>query len=189
VRLLLSFLLASSGFTCGNSEQPPTSTQRAFSYLTPRYFGEAVDGLFHPLPKPVRLLSLTSLHGVVVIQVQDHTDLTRVVEYRYSDGKVTGPNPVTVSGPGKLTENLFPLTAVDPHVAEQVLNSVRSERSEPIRKLLLARNLPHSMDIQFRVFLQTPKGDQVIAADKAGRLLGPLTPEASTSNSDLPRTP
>lgn len=175
---------------CSNPEQSsPANEQRAVSYLTPRYLGEALDRLLQPLPKPVRALSLTALNGVVVVQVQDHTDLTRVVEYRYKDGSVTGPNPVTLSGPGKLTENLFPLTAVDPHVGETVLNQVRSERSEPVRKLVLARNLPQSMDIQFRVFLQTPKGDQIISADKAGRLIGPLTPEATTSNSEPPRTP
>ena len=176
--------------TCSNSTQPTQDAQqRTVSYLTPRYLSEAIDRLFQPLPKPVRALSLTALHGVVVAQVQDHADLTRVVEYRYTNGVVTGPNPVDVSGPGKLTENLFPLSALDPHVGEAVLNSVRSERSEPVRKLVLARNLPQSMDIQFRVFLQTPKGDQVMTADKGGRLLGPLTPEATASNSEPPRTP
>lgn len=175
---------------CDSATQPTQVVeQRTVSYLTPRYLSEAINRLFQPLPKPIRVLSFTALHGVVVIQVQDHADLTRVVEYRYSEGNVTGPNPVTVSGPGKLMENLFPLTALDPHVAETVLNSVRSERSEPVRKLVLTRNLPQTMDIQFRVFLQTPKGDQVIAADKAGRLLGPLTSGATDSNSDPQRTP
>lgn len=188
--LALTCLTLGSSTACDHSEgQSPSADQRAVSYLTPRYLAEAIDGLFQPLPKPVRALSLTALNGVVVAQVQDHTDLTRVVEYRYSNGSVTGPNPVTLSGPGKLTENLFPLTALDPHVAEVVLNSVHNERSEPVRKLVLARNLPHSMDIQFRVFLQTPKGDQVITADKAGRLLGPLTPDPTASNSEPPRTP
>lgn len=186
----LACLTLASSVACEHSkEQSRETEQRAVSYLTPRYLAEAIDGLFQPLPKPIRALSLTAIHGVVVAQVQDHTDLTRVVEYRYSNGTITGPNPVALSGPGKLTENLFPLAAVDPHVAEGVLNTVRNERSEPVRKLVLARNLPHSMDIQFRVFLQTPKGDQVITADKAGRLLGPLTSDPTASNSELPRTP
>jgi hypothetical protein len=191
LELLLSVVVVLGAGACsGNSDKPaPASEQRANSYLDPRYLSEGIERLFQPLPKPVRVLSLTALHGVIVVQVQDHTDLTRVVEYRYSNGSVSGPNPVKLSGPGKLTENLFPLAALDPHsAAEQALNTVRRERSEAVRKLVLSRNLPHSMDIQFRVFLQTPKGDQVITADKAGRLLGPLTPEATATNSEPPRT-
>lgn len=143
------------------------------SYLTPRYLDGAIDKLLEPLPKPVRLLSLTALHGVVVLQVQDFKDRREVVEYRVVDGGVSGPVAVELRGPGKLSDNLFRADAVDPHVASKVLTQVRAEFSEEVRKLVLTRNLPASMDIQFRVFLKTPAGDRIVTADKNGRLLGP----------------
>jgi hypothetical protein len=157
----------------------------AISYLTPRYLDEAIDKLIEPLPRPTRLLSLTALNRVVAIHVQDSKDPLTVLEYRYSNGQVTGPVPVELNGPGKLSDNLFRVDSVDPHVAAKVLTQMRSEYSEEIRKLVLTRNLPTSMDIQFRVFLKTDAGDRIIVADKGGRLLGPLTPTASPTNSSL----
>lgn len=153
------------------------------SYLTPRYLAEAIDSLIQPLPQPVRLLSLVALHGQVIIQVQNAKELNKVDEYRYAEGRVTGPVPVKLMGKGRLRDNLFRLGAIDPHVAQQVLTQARAEYSEPIRKLIMIRNLPASMDIQFRVYLRTPAGDRIIVADKHGRLLGPLTPDPTSPHS------
>lgn len=166
----------SSGLSSGQTALDP-------SYLTPDNLNQAINQLLAPLPKPIRLLSLTALNGVVVLQVQDAKDPRSVQEYRFSRGSVTGPVPVELQGPGKLTDNLFRADSVDPHIAERVLTSVRAEHGDEIRKLVLTRNLPTSMDIQFRVFLKTPGGDRVIAADKNGRLLGPLTTSPSPNNS------
>lgn len=159
------------------------------SYLTPRYFGEAIDGLLGPLAKPVRLLSITALNRVVVLQVQSNDDRNLVLEYRFEGGKVRGPVPVELNGPGKLADNLFRVDSFDPHVAEKVLTTVRSEYSEEVRKLVVTRNLPASMDIQFRVFLKTGTGDRIVAADKNGRLLGPLTTAPSPTNVASPTPP
>jgi len=153
------------------------------SYLTPRFLAEAIDNLIQPLPQPVRLLSLVALHRQVIIQVQNARELNKVDEYRYVQGRVTGPVPVKLLGKGRLRDNLFRLGTVDPHVAEQVLTQTRAEYAEPIRKLTMIRNLPTSMDIQFRVYLHTPVGDRIIVADKHGRLLGPLTPEPTSTHS------
>lgn len=157
--------------------------------LTPRYLGEAIDKLLTPLPKPVRVLSLTALNRVVVLQTRDPKDPRSVLEYRFSDNHVSGPVPVELKGPGKLSDNLFRIDSVDPHVAEKVLTSVRAEYSEEIRKLVLTRNLPSSMDIQFRVFLKTATGDRVVAADKSGHLLGPLTTAPTPTNVPTPPPP
>jgi hypothetical protein len=159
------------------------------SYLTPRYLGEAIDQLIGPLAKPVRMLSLTALNRVVVIQVQGAEDRNSVLEYRLSDGKVSGPVPVELKGPGKLPDNLFRVDSFDPHVAEKVLTAVRIEYSEEVRKLVVTRNLPASMDIQFRVFLKTGTKDRIVAADKGGRLLGPLTTAPSPPNVASPTPP
>jgi hypothetical protein len=170
----------------GSPEAIPTQAAEQSvqtSYLTPRYLSEAINALLGPLPKPVRLLSLTALNRVVVLQVQNSKDPRSVVEYRYQNGNVTGPVPVELKGPGKLVDNLFRIDALDLHIAEKVLNQVRSEYAEEVRKLILTRNLPTSMDIQFRVFLKTNAGDRIIVADKTGRLLGPLTTSSAPTNS------
>lgn len=174
------------GFACSKTApQDPLAIEQParVSYLTPRYLDEAIDKLLEPLARPVRVLSLTALHGVVVLHVQDPKNPRQVVEYRLADNRVTGPVPVELKGPGKLADNLFRADALDAHVASKVLTQVRSEYSEDVRKLVLTRNLPTSMDIQFRVFLKTPAGDRIVTADKNGRLLGPLTTPSSPTNS------
>lgn len=177
---------------CNAPEPTPGSSQTAgpeHSYLTPRYLGEAIDKLLGPLPKPVRVLSLTALHRVVVVQVQSPQHRGSVLEYRFAEGNVTGPVPVELKGPGKLADNLFRVDSFDPHVAEMVLAAVRSEYSEEVRKLVISRNLPNSMDIQFRVFLKTTTGDRIVVADKGGRLLGPLTTAPPPPNVSSPTPP
>lgn len=186
VRAAASLVLFTA-FGCNRSPEsiPNQTTELSVqtSYLTPRYLSEAIDALLSPLPKPARLLSLTALNRVVVLQVQNAKDPRAVLEYRYQNGSVTGPVPVELKGPGKLVDNLFRIDAIDLHVAEKVLNQVRSDYSEEVRKLILTRNLPTSMDIQFRVFLKTNAGDRIIVADKTGRLLGPLTTSSGPTNS------
>lgn len=182
--MLVAACMAST-LACSNSQQSPPAGGNAnteSSYLTPRYLGEAIDKLLDPLPKPVRLLSLTALNRVVVVQVQSTENRNAVLEYRFSDGQVSGPVPVELKGAGKLSDNLFRVDSFEPHVAEKVLTAVRSEYSEEVRKLVVTRNLPTSMDIQFRVFLKTGTGDRIVAADKGGRLLGPLTTAPSPTN-------
>lgn len=186
VRAAASLVLLTA-FGCDRSQEihPNQSAQLSVetSYLTPRYLSEAINALIGPLPKPVRLLTLTALNRVVVLQVQNPKDPRTVIEYRYRDGSVTGPVHVELKGPGKLADNLYRIDSIDLHVAEKVLNQVHSEYSEEVRKLILTRNLPTSMDIQFRVFLKTNAGDRIIVADKTGRLLGPLTTSSGPTNS------
>lgn len=188
-RLGAVFCLASVSACNGPAATTTSDSAAELSYLTPRYLHEAVDKLINPLPKPVRLLSLTALNRVVVVQVQSDENRGSVVEYRFSDGTVTGPVPVKLEGPGKLADNLFRVDSFDPHVAEKVLTAVRAEYSEEVRKLVVTRNLPVSMDIQFRVFLKTGTGDRILAADKNGRLLGPLTGAPAATNVATPTPP
>lgn len=188
--MTVACLAASMG--CSSPTEPPvvvSGDRVELSYLTPRYLGEAIDKLINPLPKPVRLLSLTALNRVVVIQVQGTDDRNTVLEHRFSEGRVSGPVPVELKGPGKLADNLFRADSFDPHVAEKVLTAVRAEYSEEVRKLVVTRNLPASMDIQFRVFLKTGTQERIVVADKGGRLLGPLTTAPSPPNVPSPTTP
>ncbi len=158
---------------------PTTPTSTASGTPEPRqvesgHISKALDHLLAPLPKPVRILSITALPSLVVLQVQNHANQAEVNQYGYRDGEVEGPENVKLLGKGSLKENLFRLRTADPRVAEEVLDKVRKQHQHPITKLVMVRNLPESRDIQFRVYVDSPAGELVIAADKHGRILGPI---------------
>jgi hypothetical protein len=150
----------------------------ADSLLHSKNLDPALKAILAPLTPPIRLMSIVVLPSQLILQVQNSQDHAQVLEFRYKEGKVQGPNPVKLLGKGTLKDNLFNLEAADPHVAGQVMNAVRSEYPEPIRKLVMVRNLPSSLDIQFRAYLRGKDGDLVIAADKQGKVLGPIVPQA-----------
>ena len=158
------------------TESDASSNDAEASLLEPHRLSEALDRLIRPRKLPVRVLSIIAVPSQVVLQVQDIESPTGVYQYAFKGEGVLGPVPVKLMGEGKLRDNLFRLQSADPHVAETVLSTVSAQYTEPVRKIVMVRNLPTSMDIQFRVYLQTPSGDRIIAADKHGRILGPLTP-------------
>lgn len=130
--------------------------------------------LFADLPKPVRVLSVRATRRAVVAQVQNAADLTKVDEYRCKPAGCTGPVQVRLMGKGKLRDNLFPLRAIDLSRSPEVMVRVSQEHELPIEKLIVTRNLPQSMDIQFRVHLQSADRELIVAVDKNGRILGPI---------------
>ena len=150
--------------------------QAARSLLSSARLSRALDALLSPLPRTTRILSLTVLHRQVILQIQDSDNLSQVSEYRYwVEGKLEGPNPVTLLGSGKLRDNLFPMQAADPNRAVRVLQQVESEsqtKNLAIKKLVMIRNLPRSRDIQFNLLFADKEGELTLTADKQGRLLG-----------------
>ncbi len=160
---------------------PTTAAAPQTSMLESDQLSKALDALLAPLEKPVRILSIIALPSQVVLQVQNAASPADVTQYSYKNGQVSGPEQVKLLGKGSLKDNLFRLRAADPRVAEEVLEKVRAQHNHPIKKLVMIRNLPKSMDIQFRVYLQTGDGELILAADKRGRVLGPieLAPTAS----------
>jgi hypothetical protein len=183
VKYCLAVLLFSTA--CNTTPAPNGSAASATSlaanspaqidYLQPQELASALHALLDPLSPPIRLLSVVALPSQVIIQVQNPADHSQVNELRYKGGQLSGPTPVKLLGKGNLKDNLFNLEAADPQVATQVLSSVRAEYKEPIRKLVMIRNLPNSLDIQFRAYLRGNEAETVIAADKLGKLLGPIT--------------
>ncbi len=160
---------------------PATATLPApQSLLTPKGLRPALEVLMQQVSRSGRLLSLTALHGQVILQLQSPEHPSEVLEYRYRyDGKLIGPGPVTLLGTGKLQENLFPRSAAAPMIAIEVLEHIASDpstRDLVLKKLVMQRNLPRSRDIQFRLYFKGTKSDLVVAADKRGRVLGPPVP-------------
>lgn len=144
----------------------------------------ALDALLTPLPKPLRILTITALPTLVVVQVQNTQNPSEVHQYQYThaDGRIEGPQKVKLMGKGSLKDNLFRPPSAEPRMAEDALTNVTNQYKHPARKLVMIRNLPESMDIQFRVTLDTPSGELVVVTDKHGRVLGPLAPSAANNN-------
>ncbi|HEX2733686.1 MAG TPA: hypothetical protein VHM70_18880 [Polyangiaceae bacterium] len=149
--------------------------------LEPGQISRALDALLTPLPKPLRILTITALPTLVVAQVQNAQNPSEVHQYSFRDGKVEGPERVKLMGRGSLKDNLFRPPSADPHMAEEALKNVTAQYKHPAHKLIMIRNLPESMDIQFRVFLDTGNGDLVVVTDKHGRVLGPIVPTSNTA--------
>jgi hypothetical protein len=128
-----------------------------------------------PLPKPIRALSLRVYSDRLLLQVQAREEPGRVDQYRVKDGEVLGPIPVKLTGPGDLKDNLFPLQYADLKVIPRMVR--HAERRAGLgggraREVSLLRNLPESMDIRFRVEVESPLGKRRINARKDGKILG-----------------
>jgi hypothetical protein len=128
-----------------------------------------------PLPKPIRALSLRVYSDRLLLQVQAREDPARVDQYRVKEGEVLGPIPVKLTGPGDLKDNLFPLQYADLKVIPRMVR--HAERRAGLdggraREVSLLRNLPESMDIRFRIEVESPLGERRIDARKDGKILG-----------------
>jgi hypothetical protein len=121
-----------------------------------------------------KVLELVVSPEHIVIQAQDRADPTKVQQYEYRAGKVTAPVQVRLEGNGTLDDNLFPLADakvdVIPELAQKSVQKLDA-RSGKVNYVILKRNLPIDMDIQFRVFVKSPVKDGYVDADKNGKLL------------------
>lgn len=62
---------------------------------------------------PLRLLDLAAENGSLRIQVQDPAKPGNVDQYELREGRLAGPLPVQLLGPGSLEASLFPSSAID----------------------------------------------------------------------------
>lgn len=62
---------------------------------------------------PLVLLDLVAENGTVRFQVQDPKQPENVDQYELRDGRLQGPVPVKLIGPGTLEASLYPLAAID----------------------------------------------------------------------------
>jgi hypothetical protein len=136
--------------------------------------GEAVVSLKSAARSPVQAISLLVRPDRVVLQAQDRARPAEVGQYVYRSGKVNGPVSVKLMGTGKLEDNLFPLDAAKLGAVPALIGAAKAQVKIPGAKLdrvLLKRNLPESMDIQFRVFFTANGREAFVDADKDGNVL------------------
>jgi hypothetical protein len=137
-------------------------------------FSSALKELRKRVPQPVRALSLLVYPDHMVLQAQDPAVPNTVLQYVYRAGVVSDPVPVKLLGTGKLDDNLFPLDAAKLEVVPRLAHEAQAKSNIPegaVARVLLKRNLPESMDIEFRVFVTSQRRDAYFDADQAGNLL------------------
>lgn len=125
----------------------------------------------------VKALTLTTYSpkysgGFAVLQAQDPQKPENIDSYEYkNDGTVTGPTPVTVSGSGKLEDNLFDLDEVNfaatPALAKEAVSRLNIEGGE-VHIMVIRRNLPFSKDIRWHVSVEGTRRKGFADADKNG---------------------
>jgi hypothetical protein len=178
-RALLLLLLASGAPACNQraieswlSQAEPTDPGP--SLYTDASFSRAVSELRKRAPAPVQMLSLLVYPDHAVLQTQDPAAPNSVLQYVYRAGVVSPPVPVKLMGTGKLEDNLFPMDAVKLDAIPKLAQAAQARANIPegvVSRVLLKRNLPESMDIQFRVFVTSQRRDAYLDADQSGTLI------------------
>jgi hypothetical protein len=144
------------------------------SLYTEPAFSRAMAELKKRAPSPIEALSLLVYPDHAVLQARDPAAPKSVVQYVYRAGSVSAPVPVKLLGTGKLDDNLFPLESVKVAVVPKLSREAKTKANIPeglVSRVLLKRNLPESMDIQFRVFVTSQRRDATLDADHTGRLI------------------
>jgi hypothetical protein len=134
----------------------------------------AVAALKKRLGGQVQALSLLFYEDRLVLQAQNVERPDQVDQYVFRGGRIEGPVPVKLLGKGKLEDNLFPLDAAHLEQVPRFVVSALEQAEVPegkVTRVLLKRNLPESMDIQFRAFVTNQRLDAVVDADKDGKVL------------------
>jgi hypothetical protein len=137
-------------------------------------FGRALAELKKRVPSPIEALSLLVYSDRLVLQARDPVARSNVLQYVWRDGRGPDGVPVKLIGTGKLDDNLFPLDAVKLDAVPKLVRDAQAKANIPegsVARVLLKRNLPESMDIQFRVFVTSQRRDAYFDADQQGNLI------------------
>jgi hypothetical protein len=124
----------------------------------------------------IEALELRALPNELVLQAEDPKTPGRVLMWKYSNGKVQDPVVVELKGTGNLKENLFTLDGVYLQAVPR-LSSLAVDHVDPqdgrVTHIVVRRNLPFSSDVRFRVFVQSPRRNGQLDANRFGHpLLG-----------------
>lgn len=144
------------------------------SLYTEEPLAAALRDLKKQLPGTVQALSLLVYRDHLVLQAQDPAAAERVLQLVYRGGSLEAPQVVKLLGTGKLEDNLFPLDAAKVNAIPRLVKDAQTRANIPegsVSRVLLKRNLPDTMDVQFRVFVTSQRRDAAFDADQSGKLL------------------
>jgi hypothetical protein len=154
------------------SEEPTASSGP--SLYSDDAFSHAVTELKKRLPTPIQVLSLLVYSDHAVIQVMDPMHHGKALQYVYRAGTLSDGVVVKLLGKGKLADNVFPLEAAKVSAVPRLVREAQAKAKMPegtVARVLLKRNLPESMDIQFRVFVTSQRRDAFFDANQDGVLI------------------
>ena len=150
------------------------------SLYTEDAFARALAEIRKKIPSPIQVLSLLVYSDHLVLQAEDPASKGTALQYVYRAGVVSDGVPVKLLGTGKLTDNLFPLDAARVSAVPKLTRIAKAKANIPegtVARVLLKRNLPESMDIQFRIFVTSQRRDASFDANQDGTLLEQRTVE------------
>jgi hypothetical protein len=159
-----------------SADKPAAGIARGSLLVSAAAMEVAEEAFREKLGASIVALELTIFANRVVLQAQDPKRPERVLQYEYRSGRVYGPIPVELQGPGQLADNLFPLgeAAIDsvPSLVESAIDKIDAAHGD-VRYVSLRRNLPVAMDLRFRVFVTSPERDAQVYADANGKIVDP----------------
>ena len=122
------------------------------------------------------LLRLELAGDQALVQVEAPGRLGQLVQYQWRAGTLSAPVPVELRGKGNLSQNLFPLSALDlsslPTLIDAALSRIDAEHGKASR-VLVRRNLPQDDSVGIRVYVDSPLRSGHVDADARGKLLEP----------------
>lgn len=151
--------------------QSSTAEPSLYSEAT---FSRAMADIKKRLPQPIQVLSLLVYRDHLVLQAEASKTRDTVLQYVYHAGSLSEGVPVKLLGKGKLGDNLFPLDAARVSAIPRLVRDAQKKADIPegaVDRVLLKRNLPESMDIQFRIFVTSQRRDAYFDANQDGVLL------------------
>jgi hypothetical protein len=122
------------------------------------------------------LLRLEVASDQALVQVEAPGKLGQLVQYQWRAGTLSAPVPIELRGKGNLSQNLFPLSALDlsslPALIDAAVARIDPEEGKASR-VLIRRNLPQDDSVGIRVYVDSPRRSSHADADARGKLLEP----------------
>lgn len=137
-------------------------------------FSRATAEIKKRLPAPIQVLSLLVYPDHLVLQAENPALKGTALQYVLRGGTLSDGVAVKLLGTGKLEDNVFPLDAAKVNAIPRLAREAQKKANIPegtVARVLLKRNLPESMDIQFRVFVTSQRRDAYFDANQDGTLL------------------
>jgi hypothetical protein len=126
-----------------------------------------------------RVLSLDARPERVALQVEDEKARGQVLEYEVKGGSLSQPVRAELRGSGSLDANLFPFRSVSlERLSEMMSQAVaKIDAGEgKVERVLLRRQLPHSSEARFRIYVESPRVSGHVDFEADGRIVSSSTP-------------
>jgi hypothetical protein len=122
------------------------------------------------------LLRIELTQDQATVQVEASSGLGQLVQYRWQSGALSAPTAIELRGKGNVSQNLFPLSALElsglPALLDAAVAKIDAENGK-VSRVLIRRNLPQDDSVGMRVYVESPLRSSHVDADARGKLLEP----------------